>query len=353
MRQVREPPRLRAPLGENRIPACHESGIIQQGHYTGPQISRGKEIAASMTTDQGFHFPPILNGMDFLTSAVDHLADDEGENSLKYAVLHLQAAAEVLLKVRLIEEHWSLVFKNPGLASRESYDAGDFESCTLEGAMERLEKISEITIPEKSKGRIKRLSRHRNQLQHYGAKLESSNAVRAVAVDALDFLIDFGVGWIGPDPDSDEFDVYHELIDGIRKKLQAIEKLADQRLRRVTRDFKETELVVYCPTCDKRALVLDDIKSVRCRFCLSFWSNAGLNFSLSLLYPENIEEASNRCLKCQNVTFLLDTLSTTHGLDKETAEYVEVSIIERTEYCLKCGTGINTRHLAPTEKYAL
>ncbi|GGZ29063.1 hypothetical protein GCM10010300_85080 [Streptomyces olivaceoviridis] len=306
-----------------------------------------------MRADQGFHFPPILNGMDFLSSAVDQLTNEEGENSLKYAVLHLQAAAEVLLKVRLTEEHWSLVFKNPGLASRDSYDSGDFESCTLEGAMERLEKISGISIPEKSKGRIKRLSRHRNQLQHYGAKLESSNAVRAVAIDVLDFLIDFIVGWVGPDPDSDEFDVYHELIDEIRKKLQAIEKLADQRLRRVTRDLKETDLVVHCPRCDKRALVLDDIKSARCRFCHSFWSNSGINLSLALLYPEKIEEATNRCQACQNVTFLLDTLSTTYGLDNETADYVEVSIIERTEYCLKCGTGINTRHLASTEKYAL
>jgi hypothetical protein len=41
----------------------------------------------------------------------------ESSRDIKYAVLHLQAAAEVLLKARLFREHWDLVFNDPGKAT--------------------------------------------------------------------------------------------------------------------------------------------------------------------------------------------------------------------------------------------
>jgi hypothetical protein len=46
------------------------------------------------------NFPPIQNGFDYLMSTVEHLRERPTARDLKYAVLHLQAAVEVLLKVR-------------------------------------------------------------------------------------------------------------------------------------------------------------------------------------------------------------------------------------------------------------
>lgn len=65
-------------------------------------------------------FPPIQNGIDYLLSVTNHLThgDPPEPRDLKYAILHLQAAVEVLLKARLQREHWSQVFKNPGAATR-------------------------------------------------------------------------------------------------------------------------------------------------------------------------------------------------------------------------------------------
>lgn len=62
-------------------------------------------------------FPPVPNGLDYLVSVVEHLESGDERVSardLKYAVLHLAAGAEVLLKAWLPLEHWSLVFKDPG-----------------------------------------------------------------------------------------------------------------------------------------------------------------------------------------------------------------------------------------------
>ncbi|MFD9904067.1 hypothetical protein [Streptomyces sp. NPDC059063] len=88
-------------------------------------------------------FPPVENGVH-LRSVVDHLttADPPTPRDLKYAVLHLQAAAEVLLKARLVEEHWSLVFKEPGTATRKKFEDGDFISCTTQAAVGRLRKVA-------------------------------------------------------------------------------------------------------------------------------------------------------------------------------------------------------------------
>jgi hypothetical protein len=82
-------------------------------------------------------FPPVQNGLDYPQSVIEHLQDSPGPRELKYAVLHLQAATEVLLKVRLIREHWSLVFKNPDKASRASFYSGEFQSINLEESLAR------------------------------------------------------------------------------------------------------------------------------------------------------------------------------------------------------------------------
>ncbi len=87
--------------------------------------------------------------MDHLLSVVNHLSGEPEPQDLKYAVLHLQAAAEVLLKVRLIEEHWSLVFKNPGSARRDKFEASDFDSCGPNDAITRLREIVGKEVGEK------------------------------------------------------------------------------------------------------------------------------------------------------------------------------------------------------------
>ncbi|MCE0445380.1 hypothetical protein LT493_11300 [Streptomyces tricolor] len=90
-------------------------------------------------------FPPIRNGIDYLASVVEHLDENQSEvgpRDLKYAVLHLQAAVEVLLKARLLREHWSLVFKDPGKATQRDFESADFESCGTEAAVERLREIA-------------------------------------------------------------------------------------------------------------------------------------------------------------------------------------------------------------------
>ena len=91
------------------------------------------------------NYPALENGLDYLYDVVRSLVTDKGQlpdpRTLKYVVLHLQAGVEVLLKVRLQSEHWSLVFKKPENVSSARFGSG-LESCTTDDALTRLKQIA-------------------------------------------------------------------------------------------------------------------------------------------------------------------------------------------------------------------
>jgi hypothetical protein len=74
------------------------------------------------------HFPPVLNGLDFLESTVTLLAVEGNvpPRNLKYAVVHLAAAVETLLKARLALEDPKLVWTRSDQYDGAKHAAGDF-----------------------------------------------------------------------------------------------------------------------------------------------------------------------------------------------------------------------------------
>ena len=56
----------------------------------------------------------LENGLDYIYEAVEPIfvAHKLSQHSWKYSVLHLYSGIELLLKERLRQEHWSLIFEN-------------------------------------------------------------------------------------------------------------------------------------------------------------------------------------------------------------------------------------------------
>ncbi len=123
-------------------------------------------------------FPPMENGLDYLTSVIEHLRDEPDQRDLKYAVLHLQAAVEVLLKARLIRQHWSRVVTDPTIVSYPAFARGEFESIKLKETLARLTGIG-VEVPEPAKDQFRRLAKLRNKLQHFGLEAQ------AIAIEDL------------------------------------------------------------------------------------------------------------------------------------------------------------------------
>lgn len=76
------------------------------------------------TSDQVLEFELVANGVDFLDSAIQHLSASDDPRSLKYTVLHLQAAVEIMVKVRLRREGFEHIFTDPYSADENKLKHG-------------------------------------------------------------------------------------------------------------------------------------------------------------------------------------------------------------------------------------
>lgn len=222
------------------------------------------------------HFPPLRNGADYLVSVVDHLTkDDVGPRDLKYAVLHLQAAIEVLLKERLHREHWTLVFSDPGQANLRRFHEGDFESCTTRQAVQRLRSIVGCDITDDERSALIALASDRNALQHYGLT-QNAHAVEARAGRVLDFLYRFiHTELINPTIGTEDERLSFEL-NLVSKGVRSIDAFVKQRMRRLRGDLKGHEpRTIDCPACGQNALVLAASQlQHRCLFCEKIYHRA-------------------------------------------------------------------------------
>ncbi|MGY1528054.1 hypothetical protein ACW69C_30515 [Streptomyces sp. MN3] len=127
-------------------------------------------------------------------SAVDSLSGDNGQpepRDVKYGVLHLQAAVETLLKARLEIHDPRLVWTKTAAFDEGKHKAGDFSSCRVEVALERLRDtvriVSDIDPKEDS---LTELAKLRNRIMHFGWK-DTVVAVQARTIPVLDLLVGF------------------------------------------------------------------------------------------------------------------------------------------------------------------
>jgi hypothetical protein len=102
------------------------------------------------------------NAFDFLERGIE-----EFDNHPKYSVVHFCAAVEMLLKARLMKEHWSLLVSKPEQANLAKFMVGDFTSVTLEEARARIRDVAGEDIGDDAYGSFRVLANHRNKMVHF------------------------------------------------------------------------------------------------------------------------------------------------------------------------------------------
>ncbi|MGW1638448.1 hypothetical protein [Streptomyces lavendulae] len=104
---------------------------VSKGNNSGVPEPGPGEPTAEVQTAREVSFPPVQNGIDHLDDVADHPGLEQPSlRNLRYAVLHLQAAAEVPLKARLVQKH----------------EAGDIDSRTTTRAVRRLRNIAGVAV---------------------------------------------------------------------------------------------------------------------------------------------------------------------------------------------------------------
>lgn len=121
----------------------------------------------------------VENALDFLNTAIDSL-----EESPKLSIINFYTAVELILKARLLHEHWSLVVsQKPDWAS---FATGDFVSVTFKDACDRLERVALSGVPDRAKKVFEQVRQHRNRLVHFFfAPTDTAKTIEAAAVEQL------------------------------------------------------------------------------------------------------------------------------------------------------------------------
>ncbi|MDF4254668.1 hypothetical protein [Streptomyces sp. WMMB303] len=219
------------------------------------------------------HFPPVLNGLDYLESAVTHLAGTEDSEpdprSLKYATLHLQAAAETLLKARLAIADKQLVWSNPERFDSRKDREGDFHSVKLETAVKLLrEHCTPGTDLESATSAFTTLGRMRNRFQHLGVTDSDTMALEALSIPVLDTLLDFVADDLLPHVPREDWPAADTALEHVRAGMAPIQALVERRLAPLRTALEShSGSTVACLSCGQFTVMLDGSDTVVCALC--------------------------------------------------------------------------------------
>lgn len=78
----------------------------------------------------------LTNGLDFLNKPREELQAGQA----KFSIVSFWTAVEILMKVPLVHEHWTLACSSKKM-ERKKYLAGDFQSVTFDEACARLGEV--------------------------------------------------------------------------------------------------------------------------------------------------------------------------------------------------------------------
>jgi hypothetical protein len=207
--------------------------------------------------------------LDFVRSCLGHLnaaqqpteADNQKRN-LKYALIHLCSGVELILKERLRQEDWRLVFQDQDKATVEAYETGEFYSVDFKVLQNRLEDDCGIDLTSEQKADLKSFRSRRNKVEHFNV-VDTLLAMQSSTARMISFLVDF----IDQNFTVDDFEEEEqELLSEIRNSLGSCAAVVHERMALIEPDVAGLDSVIQCPSCLQMAMNADG-GSVKCLFC--------------------------------------------------------------------------------------
>lgn len=272
----------------------------------------------------------VENALDFLKQALEEVKD-----SPKYSVIHFCAGIELLLKARLLHEHWSLVLLKPGETSKQNFETGKFESVTIWKCFERLENVCGEKLKEEREC-FSELAEHRNNVIHFfhpayvknpDAKVLEKIVIQQLRAGALLMRL-LRHRW------EEQFDTHSEAINELERSLRHQKQYLKAKYDLIKPRLKEFKAqggkIWVCFLCDMNSaqVIADEplVKKTRCLVCET--SRNFIKIPCPVCKESNVDSeidfdvASGTCEECD----------TTFGLDFLMSEFQEEGIA----YCPEC-----------------
>lgn len=106
--------------------------------------------------------------------------------TVKQMILNLANCLELLVKYRLTEEHWSLIFSDINKAKYDDFISGNFISIDLKSGIKRLQNICNIKHDFTESEQI---YKYRNSLMHYTLKTDSfEQVIKRIALSMCEVI---------------------------------------------------------------------------------------------------------------------------------------------------------------------
>mgnify|MGYP003381811704 CR=1 FL=1 len=211
------------------------------------------------------------SAFDFLEKSVD-----EFKTHPKYSVIHFATAVELLLKARLMHEHWTLVVDRASDVSLEDFLSGQCKTVTQTDAIKRLNNACGENIPKDAIAQFAKIAAHRNQMIHFFHKAGTEKADQALIEEIVKeqclswyYLERLLSEW------GDQFEEFDTKIAGVRwrmKQNRAFLSVAFDRLKPEIEAAKKTGTVFQaCSGCGYEAAAVSDLSDIlfekHCRVC--------------------------------------------------------------------------------------
>lgn len=197
----------------------------------------------------------INNGLDFLDLARAELE----ASKLKFSVVSFWTAVEILLKVPLVHEHWSLVCSKKNTPKKQDYRDGDFQSVTYEETRRLLQDVLEKPLTPETHLAFEKVRKHRNRVVHFYHPAFTPKEQHLIQKEQADAW--FALNRLMRDEWQTIFGARHtwKLAYGETRLLRGSEFYAAVRLKQVQSELDELiEMkipVETCPDCGQKAMV--------------------------------------------------------------------------------------------------
>ena len=218
------------------------------------------------------NYTVLENGLDFILMAVNDLSiineastgNEAKKRLIKYTLLHLSSGIELVLKHRLLQEHWTYVFADMNKAKKEALQTGDFKSADSETILDRLINLCDIALTQEELKDLRNLRNRRNKAEHFNLN-ENILSIESIIHKSISILIKLVVEHY----DLEEFtDEESHLFSQIKSLLRQSQQHYDDAKVIANKELEQTgmeDYVTTCPECEEEFLIRDD--GARCIFC--------------------------------------------------------------------------------------
>ena len=205
----------------------------------------------------------LENSLCFIKKSIDSL--EKGE--LKYAILHLFSGVYLILKVRLYEKDWRLLFNKRDDANYGDFESGSFYGVNFCDCITRLSKIASLRFTDQDKQELELLRRKKNKIEHFfDNDSQSEDSVKSSLYHGINFFINFvqknNIGKINEESEEN----IRNIMDDIKNNLFSLEAFCQKRMNSLKEDISKSKMILTCNECYQKAMVLKD-SILQCMFC--------------------------------------------------------------------------------------